>query len=75
VAILIAGIPFLMLVRNISFLLASIFVLPFAFLIPWWQNKFLTSYLKTTKKTAEIHFYSEYVLVNDKRTNLFEDEK
>jgi hypothetical protein len=55
--------------------MASIFVIPFAFLIPWGRNKFLTSYLKTTNKTAAIHFYSEYVLVNDKRINLFGDKK
>ena len=75
VAILIAGIPFLMFVRNTTFLMASIFVIPFAFLIPWGRNKFLTSYLKTTNKTSAVHFYADYVLINDKRINLFGDKR
>lgn len=75
VAILIAGIPFLMFVRNTTFLMASIFVIPFAFLIPWARNKFLTSYLKTTNNSSTVHFYSDYILVNDKRINLFGDKR
>lgn len=74
-AILIGGIPFLMLARNTTFLIACVFVIPFAFLIPWLRNKFTSTYLKTTNSLSTVVFYSEYVKINDKKIDLFTPKK
>ncbi|MDO9036777.1 MAG: hypothetical protein Q7U59_00330 [Lutibacter sp.] len=75
IAILIGGIPILMMARNTTFLMASAFVLPFAILIPWLSNKFSTSYLKPTSSISKVAFYSEYLTINHKKIILFTDKK
>jgi predicted membrane protein len=76
-AILIAGIPFLMFFRNTGFLIAVIFVLPFAILLPYLRNKIAktNSILKETTKEAYVTFYSEFLDVNGTRVDLFSDKK
>lgn len=75
VAILIIGIPFLMMARNTSFLIASAFVIPFAIFIPWLRNKFLNSYLKPSNDIVTIAFFHNYIDVNGKNIDLFGPKK
>lgn len=75
IAILIAGIPFLMFVRNTGFLMASAFVIPFAFLLPYFRNKIANNTLKATSKDAYVTFYPEFLDVNGKRIELFANKK
>jgi hypothetical protein len=70
IAFLILGIPFLMLVRNVSFITASFFVIPFAILIPWLRHKLSTSYLKHKQDVVLVNFYPDYILINDKKIEL-----
>lgn len=75
IATLIVGVPFLMLSRKITFLMALIFVIPFAILIPWARNKISTAHLKSIKKEAIVNFYTNYITINSKRIDLYGDKK
>jgi hypothetical protein len=75
IAFLICGIPFLMLVRNVSFIMASLFVIPVAIIIPWLRHKLATSHLKTKQKEVLVHFHPDYILINDKKIDMFSQNR
>jgi len=70
IAFLILGIPFLMLVRGTTFLMATAIVAPLAILISWLRYNYATSYLKLKHKVVKIHFHPDYILINDKKIDI-----
>ena len=75
IGILIICIPGLMLFRGTSFLIALIFSIPFALLLPLLRIKFSSSHLKNNSKGAIIKIYPEYLLINNKKIDLFGKRK
>lgn len=76
-AILIIGIPFLMYFRYTGFLIAVIFVLPFAILLPYLRNKIAKNNptLNETTKEAYVTFYPEFLDINGTNIDLFKNQK
>ena len=75
IATLIVGIPFLMLSRKITILMSIFFVIPFAILVPYVRYRIATNHLKFSGNEAIIEFYSEYILINGKKIDLFGPNK
>ncbi len=75
IGILILCIPGLMLFRNASFLIALIFSIPFAILLPFLRIRFSSTHLKSNSKGAVIEIYPKYLLINSKKINLFGKRK
>lgn len=75
IATLIVGIPFLMLSRKITILMSLFFVIPFAILVPYVRYRIAINHLKFSGNFAIIEFYSEHILINGKKIELFSDTK
>lgn len=75
IGILIVGIPYLMFFRNTTFILATAFVLPFAIALPYLRFIIALRNIKPTKKPASIKFYKNYIDMNGKHIELFNDKK
>lgn len=71
IATLIAGIPFLMFIKNISILMASTFVIPLAILIPWIRYKIAIKRLSFVTTNVQVQLYSYYLLINNQKIDLF----
>lgn len=75
IATLLVGIPFLMLSRRVTFLMSTFFVIPFAIIIPYVRYRIAVKNLKLTANKAIVEFYSEYILINGKKIELFNNNK
>lgn len=75
IAFLIIGIPVLMMKRNTSFFTACLYVIPFAIFIPWLRFKIVMSHIKSNQKNVLVHFHPNYIIINDKKIELFSENR
>ncbi len=75
IGILILGTLSLMLFRQISFFEGLVFAGPLAVLIPWLRMKFGYTHLKKGIAKPYVKIYSDYLIINDKKIQLFNNNK
>lgn len=75
IGILLLCTPFLMFFRSTSFLTALLFTVPLALLLPWLRMLFSNPHLKNRNKESTVKIYPEYLLINNKRIDLYGEEK
>lgn len=75
VGILLICTPGLMFFRDTTFLMALAFSVPFALLLPFLRIKFSSPHLKNNSRGTIIKIYPNYLLINNKKIDLFGKRK
>jgi hypothetical protein len=75
IGIIVLCTPGLMILRGASFFTALIFAIPLAFLLPWLRMKFMNSHLKKVSRKTIIKIYPDYLLINNKKIDLYQKKK
>ena len=74
-AILVGSIIVLMLTRDVSFLTALLFAIPFAVFIPYIRFKIVTKKLTPTKSDSFVVFYKNFINFNDTLIELYAENR
>lgn len=75
IGILLICTPGLMFFRDTTFLMALAFSVPFALLLPFLRIKFSSPHLKNNSRGTIIKIYPDYLLINNKKIDLFGKRK
>lgn len=75
IGILILCTPMLMVLRGTNFITALLFTSPLAILIPWLRQKFGNPHLKEHKGESTVKIFPEYLIVNNKKIDLYGNRK
>lgn len=65
----------LMLFRNTTFLMALLFAIPFAILLPWLRQKFSYGYLKKGIKNPEVKVFEKFLRINSQTIEFRNDQR
>lgn len=65
----------LMLFRNTTFLMALLFAIPFAILLPWLRQKFSYRYLKKGIKNPEVRIFDKFLRINNHTIEFRNDQR
>ena len=71
VGILLLGIPGLMLFRAVPFLMAALFVVPFALLIPFIRYKMSKRFLQPNIEKPNVQLYHDFIISNGVKKEIF----